>query len=134
MQKPSIRDLFLFDDGQNAWLVLLATAVAGVVAGGKTVYAILLGKIFDAIAIWGAGQLNGDDFLAQVSHWLIFTCVLGILMWLFIGFDMTLWMVSGELRAKRVRDVLFLSLLMKNMEWYDSRTDGTAGLLSGIQR
>lgn len=131
--RSSWKDLFVFSTSRQLWVLPCALATACAAAAGKAVYTILLGKIFDVVSKFGAGALDGDEALAQVSQWCAYLCTLGIGFWIFNGLDMVLWMVSGELRAKSARETLLSSLLLKEMEWYDSREDGMASLMIRIQ-
>lgn len=126
-------DLFVFNTPRQLGVMPCALATACASAAGKAVYTIMLGKIFDVISGFGAGTIDGNDALSQVSRWCAYLCALGVAFWLFNGLDMLLWMISGELRAKSARMTLFSSLLRKEMSWYDSRQDGITSLVIRIQ-
>ena len=131
--RSSFRHLFVFVDRHHVLLVAGGVLAAMSVAAGRTIYAILIGKIFQLVSQWGAGALTGDVFMLDMSRLCVLLCVLGICDWLLNSLDMTLWVVSGELTAKRARRTLFASLLRKSMGWYDARENGIASLIVGIQ-
>lgn len=132
MQRSSLRDLFTFTRPRHVLVLLSALATASLVAAGRTAYAVLLGKVFEVVALWGAGSLDRHDFLSQITQWSVYFVVLGAGMWFICTVDIALWVVTGELRARTAREVLFTSLLNKSTEWYDLRMNGMASLMVGI--
>ncbi|KAK4217547.1 putative ABC transporter expressed in the mitochondrial inner membrane [Rhypophila decipiens] len=130
--QSSFKDLFSFSRPRHVLVMVSALATAALVAAGRTAYAVLLGKIFGVVAQWGAGTLDPDEFLSQISRWSIYFVVLGAGMWFVSSVDIALWVVTGELRARTTRETLFSSLLDKPTGWYDLRMNGLASLLVGI--
>ncbi|KAM7194386.1 putative ABC transporter expressed in the mitochondrial inner membrane [Rhypophila sp. PSN 637] len=130
--RSSFKDLFAFSRPRHVLVMVSALATAALVAAGRTAYAVLLGKIFGVVAQWGAGTLDPDEFLFQISQWSIYFVVLGAGMWFVSSVDIALWVVTGELRARTTRETLFSSLLDKSTGWYDLRMNGLASLLVGI--
>lgn len=131
--KTSWKHLLAFSKRQHVLVLLSAVVTAGVVAAGKTLYAILIGKIFQVVSNVGAQKLDSSDAVAQVSKWCICLCYLGVAMWMFNTLNMMLWVLSGELRAKTVRVSLFRSLLKKDMHWFDLRKSDLATLVIRIE-
>ena len=109
---------------------LLLTTIAGAI---KPAITIFLGYIFDELANFGSGSTTGDELLKNVSIWCIALTGLGIASMVVNGGFFCLWLVFGEMQAKSVRDTAFISMLEKEMEWYDLRTDGIGSLLVRIQ-
>ena len=131
--KASWIHLFAFVNRQHAGLLLSAVAAAMVVAGAKTFYAIVLGKIFDIVSKFGAGKIDGDDTLAGVTTWCVVLTAVGGAIWLANAAFMALWIIFGEVCAKSARDRLFAALLRKDMGWFDSQGDGLSSMLVRIQ-
>ncbi|KAM7191702.1 putative ABC transporter expressed in the mitochondrial inner membrane [Naviculisporaceae sp. PSN 640] len=131
-QRSSFRDLFAFTRLRHVPVMVSALATASLVAAGRTAYAVLLGKVFEVVALWGAGSLNPDDFLSQITQWSIYFVILGVGMWIISSIDIALWVITGELRAKTAREVLFDSLANKPTAWYDLRMNGMASLMVGM--
>ncbi|KAK0725226.1 P-loop containing nucleoside triphosphate hydrolase protein [Lasiosphaeris hirsuta] len=131
--KSCWKDLFAFTRGSHRFIIACAVITSALVAGGRTAYAIVLGKIFGIVSQRGANQLDGDDFLSQISRWSGYMCLLGLGMWLISSIDIALWVMTGELRARTAREMVFDSLLHKATQWYDSREDGISSMTVGIQ-
>ncbi|KAK3376904.1 P-loop containing nucleoside triphosphate hydrolase protein [Lasiosphaeria ovina] len=132
-QKSSFKDLFSFTRRNHVPIIGCAFATAALVAVARTAYAIVLGRIFECVSEWGAGGLDNGDFQSQISRWSVYMTLLGLAMWLFSGLDIAVWVVTGELRARTARNIIFSSLLRKTAEWYDSRAHGMSSLMIGIQ-
>ncbi|KAK0649026.1 P-loop containing nucleoside triphosphate hydrolase protein [Cercophora newfieldiana] len=131
-QKSTFKDLFSFTQRAHVPIIVCAFFTAALVAGTRTAYAVLTGKIFELSTKFGAGVLPGSDFLSQTSTLTIYMCLLGLGMWLVASIDVALWVTTGELRAKTARKTLFASFLRKTMTWYDSRDNGMSSLMVGI--
>ena len=131
--KPSWSHLFVFINRRHAGLVVPAITAAMAVAGAKTFYAIVLGKIFDIVSGFGAGRLNGDETLAGVGKWCVVLTAVGGGIWVANTAFMALWVIFGEVCAKSARDTLFAALLRKDMAWFDAQGDGLSSMLVRIQ-
>ncbi|KAF4966486.1 hypothetical protein FSARC_5827 [Fusarium sarcochroum] len=131
--KSSWRQLFLFTKRSHTGALIAALLAAGFTAGFKTVLSVILGKIFDIIAGFGDGSLDGDEALKQVSMWSLVLLGMGIGNWVASTVFLALWVIFGELQASSVRHDIFASLLSKDMTWYDSQSEGISSLLIRIQ-
>ena len=109
---------------------LLLTTIAGIF---KPAITIFLGRIFDELANFGSGSIKGDVLLKNVSRWCIALAGLGIVTVLVNGGFFCLWLIFGEMQAKAVRHKAFLSMLEKEIGWYDLRADGIGPLLVRMQ-
>lgn len=132
VHRSSLKDLFAFTRPRHVWVIFCALATSLLVATGRTAYAVLLGKVFEVVAQWGAGSLDPEDFQSQITQWSIYFVLLGAAMWLVCSIDIALWVVTGELRARTARETLFSSLLGRSTAWYDLRMDGMASLMVGV--
>ena len=132
--KPSLKHLFSFVQGQQVRVLACAMATSFFVAAIKTLYAVVLGMTFEVVASFGAQTLSGDEFRSQIIHWCIYLVALGAAIMVCSGLDLGFWVVSGELRAKSVREAVFSKLLRRSMHWFDSREDGMAPLMTAIER
>ncbi|KAH6623211.1 P-loop containing nucleoside triphosphate hydrolase protein, partial [Chaetomium tenue] len=83
----TLAHLFTFTPPHHTPLLLLSLTTAALVAAGRTVYAILLGRIFGVVSRFGAGLLSPDDFLAQIAQWAVWMCVLGVGVWVVATVD-----------------------------------------------
>ncbi|KAF6231907.1 hypothetical protein HO173_009744 [Letharia columbiana] len=129
----SWRSLFNFTskwDTPPLLLALIFSIAAGIIAPALAVF---LGKIFDLFTNFGAGEISGSDLLKKVSANAIVLVALGTASGLLHAGYFTVWLVFGELQAKHVREMLFDSMLEKDMGWYDMRTDGIDTLVSRLQ-
>ncbi|KAK3385407.1 P-loop containing nucleoside triphosphate hydrolase protein [Podospora didyma] len=132
-QKSSFKDLFAFTQRSHISIIICAFVTAALVAAGKTAFAILLGKIFDVVSRFGALLLTSQEFISEISQWALYLTLLGFGVWLSASLDATLWVITGELRARAARNSLFASLLKKTTQWYDSQESGMSSLMVGIQ-
>lgn len=130
--QSSFSDLFAFTRRAHLPILTSALVTAALVAAARTGYAVLTGRIFDIVTRFGAGLLTADEYLADISRWCGYLCLLGLAMWAVASLDMALWIATGELRAKTAREALFRALLQKTMAWYDARESGTSSLLVGV--
>lgn len=125
--------LFNFTDKRHT--LALAAAVLFSVISGLVVpaTAILLGNIFGSFTSFGGGQISSDEMMGEVTSYVLFLVVLGVASWFFSGAFFACWLMFGELQAEVAREKLFEGLVDKDMEWYDMRKSGVAGLISGVQ-
>lgn len=131
--KAGWRHLFAFTRKAHFSLALAALAATVFTAGFKTVLAVILGKIFDVIADFGNGTLDGPNTLSQISKWCLVLAGLGLGNWLASTAFLSFWIIFGELQASSVRHELFSNLLSKDMSWFDTQTEGLSSLLVRIQ-
>ncbi|AEO59824.1 hypothetical protein MYCTH_54167 [Thermothelomyces thermophilus ATCC 42464] len=131
--KSSFKHLFTFTPARHIPLVALSFTTAALVAAGRTAYAVLLGRIFDVVTRFGTGLLSPADFLAQISQWAVWLCVLGAGMWVVSTVDAAAWVVGGELRARTARREVFWRFLMgKEVGWFEAREEGVGGLTASV--
>lgn len=117
--KSSFKHLFAFTPASHLPLLAFSLITAAIVAAGRTLYAVLLGKIFDLVSRFGAGLLTPDAFLAEIARWSVWMCVLGLGIWIASTLDVASWVVGGELRAKQVRGDVFGTLVGRSMGWLE---------------
>src|SRR5688500_5294181 len=86
-QKSSFRDLFSFTRQAHVPVIVCAFITAALVAGARTGYAVLTGRIFEIVTRFGAGLLTGSDFLSEMSRWSGYMCLLGLGMCLVASID-----------------------------------------------
>jgi len=95
--------------------------------------AIFFGRFFDALSAFGTGSISGDALAQRVLVNTYALIVIGGVTWIMKGGYFTVWLVFGEMQAKSVREVVFQSLLDRDLEWFESRTSGVGSLLSRLQ-
>ncbi|KAL1844000.1 hypothetical protein VTJ49DRAFT_6404 [Mycothermus thermophilus] len=130
--KSNISHLFAFTPPAHIPLLVVSFTTAAVLAAARTAYAVLLGRLFECAANFGSGVLAPAPFLAEVSKWAVWLCVLGVGIWAFATVDVAAWIVGGELRAKTVREQVFATLLKRNMGWFEKKGEGVGGLVVGV--
>ncbi|KAK7416797.1 ATP-dependent permease [Neonectria punicea] len=131
--KSSWKHLFVFTKRAHTLPLIGALLASTVAAGFKTILAIILGKVFDIIAGFGNGSLDGSEALSDISKWSLILMGLGIGYWLANSAFLALWVIFGELQAESVRRDLFENLLSRDMAWFDSQSEGISSLLIRIQ-
>jgi hypothetical protein len=116
-------------------LVLLPAILLSVVAGGLTpAMAFLFGKFLDNFSDFGSGYVDGTTFMQRAKTSLYPLLGIGGATFLLKGGLFGLWLTFGELQARNIREILFRSLLDRDIEWYEARTTGVGTLLSRFQR
>jgi ATP-binding cassette subfamily B (MDR/TAP) protein 1 len=133
MNRGSFSSIFAFTHKKHLAVFIPALVLTTVSGAIKPAISIFLGYIFDELANFGSGSTMGDELLKNMSIWCIALTGLGIATMVVNGGFFSLWLVFGEMQAKSVRDKAFLSMLEKEMEWYDLRADGIGSLLVRIQ-
>jgi ATP-binding cassette subfamily B (MDR/TAP) protein 1 len=131
--RSSFRHLFPFTRWNHAGPFIAALIASAAFAAIKSVYPIILGKIFDIVSDFGAGHRSGSETLDKISHWGLILIGLGIANWASSTAFLLLWVVFGELQANSVRHDIFKSLLSKKLSWFDSLPQGISSLLVRIQ-
>lgn len=125
--------LFYFTEKRH--ILALAGAIFFAVLSGLVVplMAVVMGKIFGSFASFGAEKINSEGLVAQVTSQIIVLAALGAGSWVVSAAFFAGWLSFGELQAKVAREKLFEGLVDKDMEWYDMRKSGVAGLISRVQ-
>ncbi|KAL2261151.1 hypothetical protein VTK26DRAFT_4625 [Humicola hyalothermophila] len=130
--KSTFLHLFSFTLSSHYPLLACSIVLSAFVAAGRTAYAVLLGRIFEVVASFGAGALAPDDFLARIAQWCVWMCLLGAGIWVFATADVASWVVGGELRARTVRQTVFGRLMGRELGWFESRAEGVGGVVAGV--
>ena len=126
--------LFSFTRWPHAYSLIAAVLSAAVVAGVKTVLAVMLGKIFDVIADFGSGTKSPVSTISDISKLCLILLALGATNWLASTAFLASWILFGELQATSVRQELFGSLLPRSIGWFDSVDHGMSSLIVQVQR
>ncbi|RYP11692.1 hypothetical protein DL767_011013 [Monosporascus sp. MG133] len=129
----SFKHLFSFTTRRHCGILSLGFVSALVVGGLKTALAIILGKVFVAIADFGSGAVAGPETLSRTSLWCLVLAVSGGAGWLANFAFMFAWSTFGEQQARGIRVRMFSVLLGKDMAWFDCQEDGIASLLVRMQ-
>ena len=129
----SWRALFNFTDRSHLFILTPALALSALSGILLPTVAIFMGKYFDALANYGAGKTSDHELAQEVLLTTYALISVGVAAWVLKGGFFTLWLVFGEMQAKNVRDKLFQSLLLKDLEWFEMRGSGVGSLLSRLQ-
>lgn len=131
--KRSWKSLFYFTTRRH--LLPLFAALIFTIAGGLAapLLAVILGRIFNNLTNFGAGSITAAQLMEEITIHCIYLLVLGFTIWVLQSVYFFLWIVFGELQAKRARDLLFGDLLGKEMRWFDLKAGGVSALLPRIQ-
>ncbi|KAH8816354.1 ABC transporter-like protein [Xylogone sp. PMI_703] len=129
----SIRSLFGFTTRSHAPSLIAAIIFTIIAAVIKPAGAIFFGKIFSSLTAFAEGSIDAHSALHDISNWCIGLGVLGGALWLFLGLFLSSWMVFGELQAMNIREQMFVSMIDKDIEWYDLLDDGISSFTVRIQ-
>lgn len=125
--------LFAFTTKKHILIIFPAILLSMIAGAIRPVLAIFLGYVFEELLSFGAGDSTKSDLLHNVTTWTVAISGVGMATLLTNGAFFSLWLVFGEMQARSVGDMAFLSMLEKDMEWYDLRADGIGSLLIRIQ-
>jgi len=130
---PGWKYLFAFTCKPH--FIALVPAVVLSVADGlvEPAVAIYIGRFFDAFARFGTGEIGENALMRDTLTDVYILITIGGINLVLKGGYFTAWLTFGELQAKAVRDVLFRTLLEKDLEWYDARSTGVETLLARMQ-
>jgi ATP-binding cassette subfamily B (MDR/TAP) protein 1 len=129
----TLKSLLSFVERNDTLLIISALVLAALAGAIKPIVAIFLGKIFEDLTSYGAAQLSAPELISKVSTCCIALTALGLASWLINGTFFFAWIFIGERHAVNARKGLFISMLNKEMQWYDLRQDGIGSLLIRIQ-
>lgn len=132
--KSNLLHLLTFTPRPHRPLLVLSLTTAALLAASRTAYAIILGRIFAVVTLFGAGQLAPRDFLAQIAAWAVWMCVLGLGVWVVAVVDVAGWVLGGELRARVARGEVYRRLgVLGGVGWFEGRGEGGGGLGAGVE-
>ena len=120
--------LFSFTTSRHAPALISALVFA--LAAGLILpsFSIVLGDLFDVFASPSPG-----DLLAKVTKCCLRLVVLGSVGWLLSSCYFALFTAFGELQAANARNILFLQLFKRDVQWFHTQHDGTGAFLSDIK-
>ncbi|KAI5201345.1 putative ABC transporter [Aureobasidium subglaciale] len=121
--------LFFFTTKSHLTCLIIGL-VAALAAGGITpAQSYLLGKAFNAFT----SSSSPSAVLNSVTNYTIYLLALGVGSWLVHFIFFSVWLAFGELQANSARERLFLSMLNKDVEWYDMRKNGIGAMVPRLQ-
>jgi ATP-binding cassette subfamily B (MDR/TAP) protein 1 len=125
--------LFTFTTKKHLPIMLGAILTAAVSAATLPVFSIIYGLIFGSYADYGAGNINGDELLRDVSRYCLILTGVATANWIMNSTSFFFMLVFGELQAKSARTRVFDVLIRKDITWFDLRESGIAAFLPTIQ-
>ena len=130
--KSSWKGIFAFT--KRAHLHALIPAVTFSVAAGllQPTMAIIFGKFFNNFSEYAAGRINGEILMQNCLANVYALLGLGLCTLLLKGGLFLCWVRFGEMQAKSVQELLFSSLLARDIEWFDIQSQGMPTSLSKI--
>jgi ATP-binding cassette, subfamily B (MDR/TAP), member 1 len=115
--------------------VLLPAILCSVAAGClQPATAFFFGRFFDTFSGFVVGDFDGQTFMAKSLGSFSALFAVAAATFLLKGTLFSLWLIFGELQARRARELLFASLLDRNIEWYEAQRNGVGTVLMRIQR
>ncbi|OMP86891.1 Alpha-factor-transporting ATPase [Diplodia seriata] len=133
LRQTQWKDLFNFLTRKHVPLLVSALFLAVLCGLAVPANAYLLGKVFDAFAKHGAGEITGDKLEKDVTKYCIYLLSLAAGNWVINSIFFTVWMLFGETQARSARERVFAALLKRNMTWYDQRKNGVASMVPRLQ-
>ncbi|OQU95995.1 hypothetical protein CLAIMM_02139 [Cladophialophora immunda] len=128
------RSIFKFTAKAHLFILLPATATSAAAGCLQPAMAFFFGKFFDTFSDFAAGKTDGSTFMDRSLGSLHALLGLAAATFVFKGTLFSLWLVFGEMQARSIRELLFQSLLDREIEWYEARTTGVGTLLTRFQR
>ncbi|ETI26967.1 hypothetical protein G647_10066 [Cladophialophora carrionii CBS 160.54] len=128
------RSLFSFTEKAHLPVLLAAIFMSTAAGSLQPIMAFFFGKFFDNFTDFASNKIDGATFMNRslTSFYALFA--VGGATFLFKGALFSLWLVFGEMQSRCVRELLFASLLDRDMHWYQARTSGVGTLLAKTQR
>lgn len=141
---PEVEDLYpetekpwslLFSFTLRSHLFLLGPAFLLSLTSGLVipVMSLLMGRIFGSFAAYSNNELTPEELMSSVSQEAKYLLALGCVGWITSGAFFTSWLAFGESQARAARERLFEGMIGKDMEWFETRRNGVAGLISQCQ-
>lgn len=127
------RALFGFTTTRHVAVFVSALASAAAAAATLPIFSIVYGLVFGAYSDYGAGEVDGDELLKEVSRLCVILVGVAAANWIFNSIFFLLFLLFGELQAKSARNRIFDELIRKDMTWFDMRESGIAAFLPTIQ-
>jgi ATP-binding cassette subfamily B (MDR/TAP) protein 1 len=125
--------LFTFTTRKHLPVMLGAILTAAVSAATLPVFSIIYGLIFNSYADYGAGNIDGDELLRDVTRYCLILTGVATANWIMNSTSFFLMLIFGELQAKSARTRVFDVLIRKDITWFDLRESGIAAFLPTIQ-
>lgn len=134
VKHPSWKSLFSFTTF-NYLLILLSAVCCSLCSGAMvTINSYLLGKIFGCFTEFNSGSITNVEFKSQIATYNIYIVIIATSSWVFNSVAFFLWHAFSEFQARNARVRIFNSLLVRKIEWFDRRKDGTTALTIRLLR
>ncbi len=128
------KSLFSFTRSTHLPILLPATLASAAAGGLQPAMALFFGKFFNTFSDFASGNTDGATFMNKSLGTVYALFAIAAATFVLRGTLFSLWLVFGEMQARRVRELLFTSLLERDIEWYEARTTGVGTLLTRLQR
>lgn len=130
---PAWKDLFAFTKSQHIGVFIAALVAATAAAVLRTALSIILGRIFDIITGLASDNGSGTRSLTAVSTWCYVLVGLGCVSWIANTMFLASWVAFGEMQANSARKLVVTGFITKDVEWFESISDGLAGVCTRVQ-
>ncbi|KIW83100.1 hypothetical protein Z517_02344 [Fonsecaea pedrosoi CBS 271.37] len=128
------RSIFRFTATAHLFVLLPAITISAAAGCLQPAMAFFFGQFFDTFSDFAAGKTDGSTFMHRSLRSLYALLGVAGATFFFKGILFSLWLVFGEMQARSIRELLFQSLLDREIEWYEARTIGVGTLLTRFQR
>ncbi|KAL4913248.1 P-loop containing nucleoside triphosphate hydrolase protein [Aspergillus aurantiobrunneus] len=125
--------LFNFTTRKHVPILAIATLSCFIASFTVPLFSIILGQIFNAFALFGAGETNGQVMAQRITSLCIQLLGLGALAWFWNGVYSLLFVVFGELQAANARSRVFEGLLEKDQRFFEDQEEGTRTFVGCLQ-
>lgn len=131
--KAGWKVLFFFTTKKHLPVLCSGILIAIIAAATLPAMAVLFGLIFRQFSDYGAGKIDGAALLHNASNLCIYLTALCVGCWFANSIYFGLFLAFGELQARSARARIFEHLLVKDVEWYETRENGIAAFLPSVQ-
>ncbi|OAP55006.1 hypothetical protein AYL99_10706 [Fonsecaea erecta] len=128
------RSIFNFTTKAHLPVLLPALILSAAAGCLQPAMAFFFGQFFDTFSDFAAGKADGSIFMNRSLGSLYALLGVAGATFLFKCILFSLWLVFGEMQARSIRELLFQSLLDREIGWYDARTAGVGTYLTRFQR
>ncbi|KAJ3106313.1 ATP-binding cassette, sub-B (MDR TAP), member 4 [Phlyctochytrium planicorne] len=136
--KLSYFDLFRFADSTDRTLMAVGSVCAAANGVSQPIMTIVFGSLLNALLTYGQctvpDQLAGktyciypdsnDKLNRDVRQSVIYLLIIGTAVAAASYFQMSLWLLTGERQAKRIREEYLKAVLRQDVAWFDKNQTG----------
>lgn len=133
ISKVGWKALFAFTTRRHVPVIIAGIVSTTVAALTMPTFAIVYGFIFEQYTLYGAGSIDSDALMSNMSRYCVVLSAVCALNWVSNSVHYFCFLTFSELQAQSARNKIFDALIKKDMAWFDTRSTGIAAFLPTVQ-